>query len=287
MPLDARLNASLTQLLITILDKEILSPGQILSCKDAAVSKTRLPKGLTRHGDSNSCYINAALMFLFETMRYIPDLKTTWESFVEVVKLKGDEMFVWVICNTYSDLYESSKPAVSITDSSFKKYVDHEIWRTDPDSDLTGNLDESAINFGCLPGDSLRFLNLLKNHFSTCKNQDDLIRLANAWMDVFHVQQVFDLPQCIFGININTDEDDEACSGEFIMTIDLKPTPDMEPNYKLLMTIVNTGGHYIFFRRRNVYDDEWILYDDARVSIKPQFPQMSFYRHVLNLYQKV
>lgn len=310
MPLDARLNASLTQLLITILQQKILSPGQILSCKDAAVLPYKLaavakipkplPKGLTRPGETMACYINSMLMFLFETMRKIPSLRTPWETFVEVVKMNKDKLFVKMMCLTYHQLYNTDEP-VDITRNCFKVWIDKHVFALNPDAhwDQAGAIDpeqlqkqkkakiDSEPNYGYMMGDPMFFIQLFAKEFqdSSSNTNEAHVNLTTAWIDVFKADKLFEITQCVPSF-----VGEDPCKGDFITTISAPgaPKPEVEMgDYLLLQTVVHTGAHYIFFKHLPTLK-LWIEYDDANIKYHynelPYVWDVPSYTHVLNLY---
>lgn len=269
MPLDATSRGALLALLETIFEQEILDTRQIIAC-----ARSASPKGLSNVdepdlGFSNACYINAGLMFLFETIRLIPDLKLPWESFVYVVLHDPHEIeFVKKMCQAYEDLYYTMKNTVKVTGDGFKVKIDELL---PPDSKNYGTP-------GTMQGDSKDFINLFSKQFGTqSRNQLALEPMRRAW------KQVFPLADHVFQ-PISCFDFEGQCDQKFVMTI----VPINDENYKFVQTIVNTspeGGHFIFIKR---YGDKWILYDDGKkVKFYDNFPHQSYYHYGLNLYERI
>lgn len=254
-----------------------------------------------------ACYINSMLMFLFETMRKIPDLKTPWETFVEVVKNNVDEVFVKMMCRTYHQLYNTNEQ-VDITRNYFKVWIDKHVFALNPDAhwDQAGAIDPEQLqkqkkpkidrepNYGYMMGDPMFFMQLFAKEFQDSKNNrsEAHAKLTAAWTDVFKADKLFEITQCLPSF-----VGEEPCKGDFITTGmsfpenegELPPKPEVEMgDYLLLQTVVHTGAHYIFFKHLPELK-LWIEYDDANIKYHYGLPYVwgePSYTHVLNLYQK-
>ena len=248
MPRDATSSDALKRLLKTILNRKILSERQIISCWNSSS-----PKGL-HNGGTNACYINAPLLFIFNTIRRIPSLKAPWERFVQtVLDDKNDIDFVRVICTVYHQLYYTMKTDVSITERRFKMRIDKEISEFKPDSVLS-----DPPNFGNMMCDANTFIQFFAQKFNEeCKHQKTLESLRKKWIKVFGTEKLFEFLHC----SPQDIGDIKDCSKEFVTTNEFD-TLEPIPNYNLLQSVMYVPGHFIFFNRETT---GWTLYDDSIV----------------------
>ena len=255
----SRLSGASQQLLKIILNRQILSPTQIVRI---------LHKGLANNG-TNACFINSGLRFIFETVRCINILKVPWERFVEEVITAQVDLshfeqseFIFQVCAIYDELYNLRKQS-SIVVNRLRERID-----TD--------MNNSGTAGQCF-GDALEFITFMVQQFEELEdlNHQHLSNLRSMWSIVFD-KQLFDLQLCTL------DDYQDTCNGEFaVLGYVTNPSTKLTETHKLLYTILFKHAHFIFFKQ---IGKGWIKYDDSTVTYIKSLP-VSNALYTLSMFQ--
>ena len=226
MQRDARLCDALSQLLKTVLDRKILSVSQLVSMSY---------KGLWNSG-TNSCYINAYLLFMFETIRCVPELKEVWEDYVKkVLRTCNQSWFINAVCSAYHTVYVERQTANDMIQC--KDLIDRRMRNPDGLGD--------CFDFG-------RFL--AKRFQKANERSQHLIHLDVLWRNVFNAD-LFLIQGC--------DSAEKFFSLQYV-------NPSAQAyNATSLHGIRYVPGHYIFYKRLG---SGWLEFNDSTVSYLKHLP---------------